>query len=438
MPFQRKHALNPALDISGTLTPNATLNLSEEPTGLGQPTGVSGTAAVISSKVSTTVTITGLTGMTANSVGRFLTFTGAASAGNNGTFIIASFISASSVTITNSAGVAGDVNNGAISWVERQPYSLQDDLNYIRTDRAAIKGVSYSGTLPTYQRPTAIGTSVPANLSNLAGKTTDAKTIVSDRKFVGASISVGNSSITITSAGNLKHATTTDRTGIPIWDGADVNDNEATYVHILNPTTGSVLKVLLGADAGKIIFGRTRAGTSTSPNSVEIELRATNNVLDLTSSVAYTWEPTQPTTVDLLLGYRQTLDQLTETALRNKNAVVGTSGGTGSTDGITEDEHRSLRQLIHFIDNGPADGFASGAYREIVGQPFPTSVIWYESNLKLQKIVEAIYTRNGNQVVTQVVWKMYDTDGLTVLHTVTDTITYDSNIFESSRTRTIA
>ena len=56
-------------------------------------------------------------------------------------------------------------------WTERNPYSLQDDLNYERTDRAAIKGVGYDAPIPTYQRPTAVGTNVPANLSNIATKT---------------------------------------------------------------------------------------------------------------------------------------------------------------------------------------------------------------------------------------------------------------------------
>jgi len=43
---------------------------------------------------------------------------------------------------------------------------------------------------------------------------------------------------------------------------------------------------------------------------------------------------------------------------------------------ITASDHEILRQLIHFIDSGgPADGFASGAYKEILptGNPFPTS-----------------------------------------------------------------
>lgn len=105
---------------------------------------------------------------------------------------------------------------------------------------------------------------------------------------------------------------------------------------------------------------------------------------------------------------------------------------------LTETAHRVLRQLIHFIDDGPAEGFTSGAYREIVGGAFPTSVIWYTDSGKTDKIVEKTITWGTSpKVPTQIQWKVYDTDGSTVLATVTDAITY-SGAFETSRTRTIA
>lgn len=112
-------------------------------------------------------------------------------------------------------------------------------------------------------------------------------------------------------------------------------------------------------------------------------------------------------------------------------------GLTGS--GISEAQHRTLRQLIHFIEEGPAEGFASGAYQETLpaADPFPTSFIWWESAAKLKKIVEEAVTYNANKTIATDQWKVYDTDGSTVLATVTDTISY-SGIFETSRTRTIA
>ncbi|MGW8181471.1 MAG: hypothetical protein ACWGQW_22310 [bacterium] len=103
------------------------------------------------------------------------------------------------------------------------------------------------------------------------------------------------------------------------------------------------------------------------------------------------------------------------------------------------DDHRTLRHLIHFIDDGPAGGFASGAYNETlpVADPFPTSIIWYTSVAKTAKIVEVTITRNSSKFPTTEEWKMYNVDGTTVLTTVTDAISY-SGPFEISRTRTIA
>lgn len=125
-----------------------------------------------------------------------------------------------------------------------------------------------------------------------------------------------------------------------------------------------------------------------------------------------------------------------------KDGVV--SGTKTLTDllaasGITAEAHKTLRHGIHFIDGGPAEGFASGAYRETTGTVFPTSVIWYEDDTKAKKIVEKTITWSSTAPVpTTIVWKMYDTDGSTVLATITDTFTYASTIFESSRVRTIA
>lgn len=105
------------------------------------------------------------------------------------------------------------------------------------------------------------------------------------------------------------------------------------------------------------------------------------------------------------------------------------------TEGLTEAGHRTLRQLIHFIDDGPAEGFASGAYREITGTVFPTAVVWWESSSKLKKIVERLISWTGANPTTDQ-WKIYDTDGTTVLWIVTDTISY-TGPFEISRTRAI-
>lgn len=104
--------------------------------------------------------------------------------------------------------------------------------------------------------------------------------------------------------------------------------------------------------------------------------------------------------------------------------------------GISEAQHKALRQLIHFIDEGPAEGFASGAYREVTGGIFPTAIIWYDSAGEgKKKIVEQLITWTG-VVPTTIVWKIYDAAEV-LLATVTDSIVY-TGISEASRTRTIS
>lgn len=124
------------------------------------------------------------------------------------------------------------------------------------------------------------------------------------------------------------------------------------------------------------------------------------------------------------------------TFLDQANTVKTLTELLAGSGGLTADAHKVLRQLIHFIDEGPAEGFTSGAYREMTGTVFPTAIVWWESSSKLKKIVEQGITWSG-ATPTQVQWKMYAADGTTVLATVTDAISY-SGPFETSRTRTIA
>ena len=113
--------------------------------------------------------------------------------------------------------------------------------------------------------------------------------------------------------------------------------------------------------------------------------------------------------------------------------------GTGTFDprsgsGLSEAQHKALLQLIHFIDEGPAEGFASGATKTVTGTVFPTQILWRRADAT--KLVEKNVTWTG-AVPTTIQWKIYAADGTTVLATVTDAISY-SGPFETGRTRTVA
>jgi len=94
-------------------------------------------------------------------------------------------------------------------------------------------------------------------------------------------------------------------------------------------------------------------------------------------------------------------------------------------------EHKTL---IHFIDEGPADGFTSGATKTVTGTLFPTNILW--SRADTTKLVEQSITWTGIKPTT-IQWKLYAADGATVLVTVTDTISF-TGIYETGRTRVIA
>jgi hypothetical protein len=267
------------------------------------------------------VTITGLLNMTQNSVGHFLTISGAATVANNGTFLITAFISATSVSYANASGVAPDANNGAIFWVERLPYSLNDDLDFERSDRSYIKGVNYNQPVPTYSRPDLILQSIPKNLSNIFPL--DEKLLNVNRIFYSAAVASTNTFITITSTGNLLHASTSNETGIPCFDTPPyVGDFTSSYVEITNTSTGVEIFVLAGPHAGEKVFGVTEAGSSTSPNTVEIHFYSVPvGANPITTSTLYAWELGQPTSINLVYGYGQRGDLLDLNCLRSTPAL---------------------------------------------------------------------------------------------------------------------
>jgi hypothetical protein len=338
--------LNQELDIGGSRNKQSNLDISNENSNLGQlVSGQSGSSASIS--VGANVVVSGLSGFSTQSVGNFLSVSGASNMVNNGRFLISSFISSSSVQIRHPLAV-NDPNNGSLNWIESKPYSLEDDLNYIRSDRALIKGVGYYQPIPEYFRCADQNTSIPTNLSNIAGKTTDAKSFVINKRFDNVSVTDSSSFTTITDVGNLKHADSIDITGIPINDGYDSGNHDGTYVYIVDQSAGQLF-VLSGVNAGNRIFGITRAGGSSSPNSVEIEFRSVALGDVLSNSVPYIWESGQPNTVTVYYGERQCLYNMDENVFRTI-LTNGIGGSPGSGSGGDLPNATEVGQILMSID----------------------------------------------------------------------------------------
>jgi hypothetical protein len=405
--------LDPKLDIVGTQTHQQTLNVADEYLQYG---------SILNSGINATTSnysITGLSSITSNSVGNYIQIGGV----NQGIYRIISVVSSSQITVEETL-----LNDSSVSWSERTPYSIQDDINYERSDRANIKGTNYYSQVPIYTRPTNTTIQVPTNLSNIASKTTDAKAFIFNRKFENQQIAVGQNYITISDPGNLKHADSIDLTGIPIVE--DGYTLSIYYVDILDQN-GNYIYVQDGYSTRRV-FGITSSDNSISPNSISIYFYYSIPGEAISTTHPYSWELTQTQNVDLYYPYRERLDLLDENAFR----TITSNGVLNSVDGygVTEQEHAALRQLIHFIDDGPAEGFITGAFKETIGGAFPVQEIWWESASKLNRIVQIDITRNDKQQPVIIDWKMYY-NGVQSSRII-DSIQYNG-IFETSRTRSI-
>ncbi|MFA5759066.1 MAG: hypothetical protein WC942_06915 [Clostridia bacterium] len=129
------------------------------------------------------------------------------------------------------------------------------------------------------------------------------------------------------------------------------------------------------------------------------------------------------------------LDSNTFWLLINNSPVSFIQISGGSSSGLDEITHASLRQLIHMVHNGPFEGF-SGAIKEIlpIENPFPTQIIWWSNTNKTEKIAEKIIIRNTQQFPTLITYNIYD--GEFIISTAIDTIEY-SGAFEINRERVI-
>lgn len=134
-------------------------------------------------------------------------------------------------------------------------------------------------------------------------------------------------------------------------------------------------------------------------------------------------------------GTADTAVQLGRTASSSEMQFTDAVAGTVKLGAVLQTTaHETVAHLIHFVSEGPADGYATPATKAVTpsGSPFPTSVVWSVSS---KKLVEKLITYTGTNPTT-IKWNLYAADGTTVLHSVTDTISY-SGPFETTRSRAI-
>lgn len=156
--------LSQLLDIQGSINVDNAKTLADEGLSKGpqKSTGTGDSFAVSAGVV--TLTDAGAT-WTSDDIGDFITIAGSTSPANDGTFLIESVPTGTTLTYTNASGVT-EAYPG--TWTINQPYSLEDDINFERTDRKLIKGTaSHTSDVPSMQRPSAVGVDVPRNLTNI-------------------------------------------------------------------------------------------------------------------------------------------------------------------------------------------------------------------------------------------------------------------------------
>jgi len=175
----RPGLIDPELDVQGVLSINNARSLVDEQNERG-PVDATGTGDSFAGPSGGQMTLTDAgAAFTAAAVGHYIEITGATTPANNGTFLVTAR-TGTTITYVNAAGVA-EAYTGPYSVFA--PLSQKDHNEFDATDRRLIKGTAqHYNDIPTYQRPTAVGTNVPANLANIAGKTLDARADVMDIK----------------------------------------------------------------------------------------------------------------------------------------------------------------------------------------------------------------------------------------------------------------
>jgi len=227
--------LDQALDVKGSQTPDSQKTLLDEPAG----TGIlihSGSGGSIGGTAPKMHLIKIGAAFTDQDVGCWLTLSGTPHLANSGTFQIIEYVNANYIVYYNLTGIGESIPTAV--WLINKGYTLEDDINFIRTDRRLIKGTpQHYSPIPTYIRPKNTTVNVSTNLTNITSKTLDAKGIVLNRRYAGTPVAQGYIKLTLTSIGAMQWADAIDRRGIPINDGADAGNDLSTYAEIIDPVT---------------------------------------------------------------------------------------------------------------------------------------------------------------------------------------------------------
>lgn len=325
MEYTKKNSLRQWADVPGPVTENLSRALVDESVGKGidVPSRYGSSARVVGFSANI-VTISGLSGMTPESVGRFLEISGAANQYANGLFLICTYFSETSVGIFNKLGTNSDSNNGNISWKEVFAYSMADEFDFLKIDRKNIKGTpNYWSSIPTYRSLKDTNLDIEANLFNLAGKTTDAIGFFEPILYKSFSITAGAEKVTINSVGNLPQSTgLIDKTGVPVFDmGAFAGNFNACYVKI----TYNKNENQVATQDGYTLIGMTKTGTSNPPDSVDIYFYKVKLSDGLDTAVPCTWDPVFNGIVDLEIPYLKSLYDLDENIVRRQSFAGNSS-----------------------------------------------------------------------------------------------------------------
>ena len=343
-------------------------------------------------------------------------------------------------TVAGANGVTntGDNINAVLEPVFGAVANTVTEGNDPRLSDARIPTGAATGDLSgTYPSPTvndgADGSAIHRNLSGeIAAIPTKATPTGADLLVIeDASAANAKKSITLASLPYPPAGGQTDTVA-----GANGVTNSGDNINaVLEPVYGSTANTVTEGNDARLSDARIPTGPAggqlagTYPNPTVVDGADGTAIHDnISGELAAIPTKATPVAADLLI--------IEDSAAGNaKKAITVGSLPGGGGGGITEPQHKALRDLIHFIDDGPADGFASGAVKDVsYSGAFPTVIDWWEDATRTQRIVDLAITYSG-AFPTSEQWRMYDTDGVTVLVTLTDAITY-AGAFETSRTRT--